>query len=66
MADEKPFPWEARRALWWGSEHMGSFSTEEQAVDYAKQDIAAHGGVGRITSITSGIVYYDVYEEDER
>lgn len=66
MNDEKPFPWEARRALRWGSEHMGSFSTNKDAVAFAEEDIAAHGGVGRITSITSGIVYYDVYAEDER
>lgn len=61
---EHGLPWEARRARRWGSDHMGSFSTEDQAVDYAKQDIAAHGGVGRITSILNGVVYYDVYEED--
>jgi len=65
MSDEKPFPWEARRAMRWGSEHMGSFSTKEQALAYAEEDIAAHGNVGRVTSITVGVVYYDVCEDSD-
>ncbi len=61
---EQGLPWEARRARRYGSEHMGSFSTEAEAVAYANEDIAAHGGVGEITTILDGVVYYNVYEEN--
>ncbi len=55
---------ELRRALRWGSEHVGWYSTENEARQVAEQDIAANGNVGRIEAVVGSVVYYTVHEEE--
>lgn len=60
-------PWERRRALRWGSEHIGWHETEIVATKHAYTDIEKHGNVGRIEQVdrVNRIVYYDVHAEME-
>lgn len=60
-----PVKWEVRRALRYGSEHMGFVETETVAKNRAYADIEAHGDVGRIDLVDREmhIVYYDVHPE---
>jgi len=57
--------WEARRALLYGSEHAGWFESQDGAVDYARKDIAKHGGEGRIelNDADNRIIYYTNFAE---
>jgi hypothetical protein len=63
MSTEKR--WERRRALRWGSEHVGWHETVDDARNHANADIKANGSVGRIESTdwAKRILYYDVHEE---
>ncbi len=58
-------PWERRRALRYGSEHVGWHETETVARNHANADIKAHGDEGRIEWVDTKkrILYYNVYPE---
>lgn len=57
--------WELRRALRYGSEHVGYVEGEVKAETVARAEIEANGKVGRITFVDrqQRILYYDVHEE---
>lgn len=57
--------WEARSAMRYGSQHRGWFEEQDEAVAFARAEIAKHGNVGRIemNDTTNRIIYFDVHEE---
>lgn len=58
--------WEARRALRYGSERIGYFTTKSSAVRRARAEIEAAGRHGRITYTDDKkrIIYFDIYAEE--
>jgi hypothetical protein len=58
--------WEARSALRYGSESEGFFASRKKATDHANEDIANHGGVGKIELIDrkNRVVYYTNYPDE--
>lgn len=57
--------WEARSALRYGSEHRGWFETQDEAVAFARAEIAKHGNEGRIdlNDANNRIIYFDIHHE---
>ncbi len=57
--------WEARSARRWGSEHRGWFESQDEALSFARAEIASHGNEGRIdlNDAQNRIIYFDVHPE---